>query len=172
MKLLSEYAGQRILFFQPSVWKRFHELKVNDELYGTFEEKGFFRSIKWNITIDGKKWETYRKGFWRRDVCIREVGYELPFAELNREGLRSKWTLNLPKGEKLSIIPHLFRGNCEIKNEMEECLVRIKPKAAFKDKAEVLIEKKSDIIDKYPWAVVLGYIVMMQLRHQAAHAAH
>ena len=171
MKLISEYAGQRIFFKQPSVWKRYYELKVNDEVMGSLQQKGFF-GMKWEITIDKTTWELYKKSFWRSSMEIRESGYEMPFAEVIRDGFRGKWLITLPKGERLKIVTHLFRSFSELRNEMEECLVRIKPKASFKDKAEVTIEKKSEIVDKYPWSVVLAYMIIMQLKHQAAHAAH
>jgi hypothetical protein len=47
----------------------------------------------------------------------------------------------------------------------------IKSKRTYKDKADVLIEKKSDIIDKYPWIVVLAHIVMIQIKRRASHSA-
>lgn len=171
MKLISEYAGQKIWFFQPSVWKRYHELKVNEEVIASMQEKGFF-GMKWDVSINGKNWEIYRKSCWRSAMSVREAGYEMPLAELTKEGFRNKWLLNLPQGERLRILPHLFKNFCEIKNEMEEQLIKIKPKAAFKDRAEVTVEKKSDVIDKYPWTVVLAYIIIVQLKHQAAHSAH
>jgi hypothetical protein len=171
MKLLSEYAGQRIFFEQPSFWKRYHELKVNDEVIATIEQKGYFVKTRWLVTIDGKTWEMYRKSRWRSSMCIRESGFEIPLAETLREGFRGRWLLKLPKGERLKILPHLFKYFCEIKNETGDRLIMIKSKRTYKDKADVLIEKKSDIIDKYPWIVVLAHIVMIQIKRRASHSA-
>ncbi|MCX6169645.1 MAG: hypothetical protein NTX65_09900 [Ignavibacteriales bacterium] len=170
MKQLSEYSGENIKFSQPSFFKRFHELRVNDELIGTLQQRGFF-GMRWEVFIQNKNWEIYRPSCWRTALEIRETGYEMPFASFKRDGLRSKGTLSLPKGEQIKIVPHLFKGFCEITNERDECLVKIKPKVAMGDKAEVVIEKKSETLDKYPWLIMLAYIITVEQRHQAAHSA-
>jgi hypothetical protein len=79
--------------------------------------------------------------------------------------------VTLPKGKTLKIEPHFFKGFCEIKNVHEECIARIKPKTALKDKAEVLIEKKSELLDQYPWIIILAYIIVIEQRQQASHSA-
>lgn len=171
MKLISEYIGERLWFIQPSIWKRIYELRVNEELIGTMQQRGVFLGIKWVVIIQNKTWEIYKPSFWRASLDIREAGYEMPFANFLRDGFRSKGTLNLPKGERIKLIPHLFKGYCEIKNEHDECIIKIKLKAALREKADVLIEKKSELIDKYPWIIMLAYIIAIEQKHQAAHSA-
>ena len=80
MKTISEYIGQRMWFIQPSVWKRFHELRTGEELLGTIQQKGFF-GMTWIVEIQNKSWEIYRPSCWRSLIQIRESGYEMPFAE-------------------------------------------------------------------------------------------
>jgi len=171
MKTISEYTGQKILFIQPSVWKRFHELRCGEELLGTIQQKGFF-GMRWEISIQNKNWEIYKQSCWRSALHIREAGYEMPMADFLRDGFRSKGTLKLPGGIRLKIAPHLFKGFCEITDEHEEQLVKIKLKRAFNDRAEVTIEKKSELIDKYPWIIILAYIVALEQKHQASRSAH
>ena len=171
MKAISEYFGLRIWFKQPSVFKRFHELRTGEELIGTLHQKGFF-GMSWEVSILNKNWEIYKPSFWRTVLEIREAGYEMPLANFQRDGFRSKGTLTLPKGESFTIAPHLFKGFCEITNEHGEIIVRIKLKTALGDKAEVLLEKRSETIDKYPWILMLAYIIAIEQKHQAAHAAH
>jgi hypothetical protein len=48
--------------------------------------------------------------------------------------------------------------------------VRIKSSASLKEKAEVHIEKRSEAVDKYPWIIILAYIIAVEQKHQAAHA--
>ncbi|MFA5804293.1 MAG: hypothetical protein WC879_06585 [Melioribacteraceae bacterium] len=168
--MISEYIGQRIWFKQPSVFKRFHELKAGEELIGTLQQKGFW-GMKWEVSIQNKNWEIYRPSCWRTVMEIREAGFEMPFASFQKDRFRSKGTLMLPKGERLKIAPHFFKGFCEIKNVHEECIARIKPKTSLKDKAEVMIEKKSELIDQYPWIIILAYIITIEQRHQAAHSS-
>ena len=170
MKLMSEYIGEKIWFIQPSIWKRIHELRVSEELIGTLQQTAYFLKIKWAVTIQNKTWEIYKPSFWRASLDIREVGYELPFANFIRDSFKSRGTLNLPKGERIKIAPHLFKGYCEIKTEQDECIVKIKLKAAIREKADVLIEKKSEMIDKYPWIIILAYIISLEQKHRAAHS--
>lgn len=172
MKLLSEYLGENILIAQMSVFKRNYEIRVNEELMGSIQQKGFF-GMMWKVEIQNKKWEIYKPSFWRSALAIRAAGYEMPIANYTRDGLRSRGTLALPMGKNFKIVPHLFRGFCEINNEQEICLVKIIPKKiSLKDKAEVVIVKKDDLLDKYPWIIILAYIITIEQRHQAAHSAH
>lgn len=169
MKMISEYIGQRIWFKQPSMFKRFHELKAGEELIGALQQKGFF-CMRWEVTIRDKNWEIYRPSCWRTVVEIRDAGYEMPFANFQKDRFRSKGALMLPKGERLKIAPHFLKGFCEITNEQGESIVRIKLKTALGDKAEVLFEKSSETIDKYPWILMLAYIIALEQKHQAAHS--
>jgi len=169
MKLISEYLGENIFIVQTSVFKRIYEIRVNDEVLGSIQQKGFFGML-WEVGIQDKKWEIYKPSYWKNALDIREAGYEMPIANYKRDGLRSRGTLALPLGKKLKIVPHLFKGLCEINNEQELCLAKIIPKKiSLKDKAVVLIEKKDDLLDKYPWIIILAYIITIEQRHQAAH---
>jgi hypothetical protein len=170
MKMISEYIGERLLFNQPSVFKRFHELRAKEELIGSLRQVGFF-GMRWEVSIQNKNWEIYKPSCWRSALDIRETGYEMPIANFVRDRFRSKGAVSLPKGEKLKIEPHFFKGFCEIKNVQEECIARIKPKTSLKDKAEVMIEKKSELFDQYPWIIILAYIITIEQRHQAAHSS-
>lgn len=169
MKTISEYIGQRIWFKQPSMFKRFHELRANEELIGTLQQRGFF-GMQWEVAIRDKKWEIFRPSCWRTVMEIREAGYEMPFASFQKDKFKSKGTLTLPRGESLKIAPHLFKGFCEIINERGESILKIKLKTAWGDKGEVLFEKSSDTIDKYPWILALAYIIALEQKHQAAHS--
>lgn len=170
MKPLSDYVGEKLLFIQPSAFKGLHELRVNDELLSTMQPRGFF-GRRWEVSIQNKNWEIYKPSFWKRVFDIREAGYEMPIANFVRDRFRSKGVVSLPKGEKLKIEPHHFKGFTEIKNIKEECIVRIKSKTSWKERAEVTIEKRSELIDRYPWVILLAYIIIIYQRHHASHLA-
>jgi len=169
MKLLSDYIGEKLLFFQPSAFKRIHELKANDEIIATMQQKGFF-GMRWETSVQNRNWEIYKPSIWKGVLEIREKGYEMPFASFSRERFKSRGTVSLPKGETLKIEPHLFKGYTEIKNIHDECIVHIKPKTSLKDKAEVTIQKRSELIDKYPWVILVAYVIILEQRQQAAHS--
>lgn len=169
MKTFSEYIGEEIKFIQPSMFKRFHELRAGEELIGTMQQKGFFGML-WQVSILGENWEIYKPSIWRTALEIRKAGYEMPTATFNRDGLRSRGTVSLPMGAKLKIVPHLFKKYCEITNDTDDALVRIRMKIAIGDKAEVAVEKKSEVVDKYPWVIMLAYIVALkQSRRVSRH---
>lgn len=170
MKPISEYAGEKLLFTQPSAFKRIHELRINDTLLATMQQKGFF-GMRWDVSIQNKNWEIYKPSIWRTIMEIREAGYEMPFASFTKERFKARGVVSLSKGEIIKIEPHLFKGFCEIKNAQDECLARIKPKTSLKDKAEVTIEKRSGLLDQYPWIIMMAYIITIEQRHQAAHTA-
>ena len=170
MKLMSEYLGENIFIAQTSVFKRNYEIRVKDEVVGAIQQMGFFGMV-WDISIHNKKWEIYKQSIWRSTLYVRETGYEMPIANFTTSRFKSSGTLFLPKGENLKIVPHLFKGFCEIKNEHEECLARIIPKRiSFKDKAEVVLEKRSELLDKYPWILIMAYIVIAEQRRRASHS--
>ncbi len=167
MKLFSEYIGKEIKFVQPSFFKRVHELRAGDELIRTLKQSGFF-GMTWQVSILNKDWEIYKPSFWKTAIEIREAGYEMPFATFKKDRLRSRGTLSLPVGENLKVVPHLFKKFCEITNDNDEVLVRIKMKIAIGDRAEVVIEKKHETIDKYPWVIMLAYIVAIEQSRRAS----
>jgi hypothetical protein len=171
MQTISEYMERKIWFYQPSFWKRLHELRTGDEVIGSIQQKGFF-GMTWNVEFNNKKWDINRPSFWKRTLSIREAGYELPFAEFVYQGFRSKGSIRLQKGELIKIAPHLFKSFCEATNESGEVLFRIKLKSAMRDKAEVVIEKKTELVDNNPWLLMLAYIIALEQKHQAAHSAH
>ena len=127
--------------------------------------------MRWEVSIQNKNWEIYKPSFWRNAFDIREAGHEMPIANFVRERFKSRGAVSLPKGETLKIEPHLFKGFCEIKNVREECIVRIKSKTSWKERAEVTIEKRSELIDRYPWVILLAYIIIIYQRHHASHLA-
>ncbi len=169
MKPFSDYMGEKLLFIQPSFFKGLHELRINDELLATIQSKGFF-GMRWEVSIQNKNWEIYNPSFWRTALDIREIGYELPIANFVSGRFRSKGVVSLPKGEILKIEPHHFKGFTEIKNVKEECIVRIKSKISLKEKDEAIIEKRSELIDRYPWVILLAYIIIIYQRHRASHS--
>lgn len=170
MKTISAYCGENLFFNQLSLLKNIHELRANDNLIGTLKLKGFLK-LNCEVSIQNQNWEIYRPSVWKSAIEIRPAGYELPVAYYIRKAFKSRGTVSLPKGEKLRILPHMFKGFTEITTERGERLVHIKSKTSLRDKAVVTIEKKSELIDKYPWVLILAYIITIEQRHQAVHAS-
>lgn len=168
MKTLSDYLGQPLQFIQPSFFKRVYELRANRELIATVRFPQIFSSL---AEVEGfsKKWEIYKPSIWKSDIEIRESGYELHFARFVKEGLRQRGKIELPKGEGVKLIFNLFKSTYELQNDSGVRLVLFKERIAIGDKADVFVEKKSELLDKFPWTVILAWYVALQSRHHAAH---
>lgn len=168
MKNISELTGQTLILYQPSIWKSHYELKYGDKVLGIIRSPKFFSS-RILFKMENREWEIYRPQFWKSEIAIRESGFQLPYATYNKDTLKLRGTLYLPRGARLKFIFKLFRGSYEIQDRFETTLVKCKDKVALKVKTEITIEKDSELINKYPWAIILIWYISYK-RRQAAHA--
>lgn len=169
MKSLSDLAGEVLFIHQPSLWKSFNELRYNKEVLGTIRSKSFFgRTIIFKM--GNNEWEIYQTSFWKSEIAIRQAGYELPYATFKREGFKLGGIVKMYKGEQLKLEYKLFKGGYSIQTVSGEHLVTFKEKISFKEKTQLLIEQKSELLDKYPWVIALAWHIRMQ-RKRAAHAS-
>lgn len=167
MKNLSELIGKRLIVVQPSVWKKNYELRNEDEVIGKFSFPKAF-SAKLSVEIESGKWEIYQPSFWNSLIAIKEAGKDLPFAKYKRYGFKSYGFLELPKGNRLKISFKVFRAGCEIQTLSGESLVAFKEMAGIKYKAGIFIKKRSELLDKYPWIIMLAWFLAYKRRHSAA----
>ena len=168
MKSLSELVGETLYFYQPSIWKSYYELKHGDNVLGTISFLKFFRT-RVMFKMENKSWEIYRPHFWKPEIAIRQTGYELPYATYHRERLKLRGTVKLYKGDQMLISYKLLRRGYSVQTIRGEDLVLFKDKPSLRKKTEIHIEQKSDLLDKYPWVIVLAWYISLQ-RKRAAHA--
>lgn len=169
MKKLSEYYGQKLEFNQPSVWKTYYELKAGDELIGIIKKVKKFSS-QLEVEISGKKWIFYRPSFWRSEIAVKESGYSLPYAKFKGNILKQHGTIELPKGERIKLVFKTFKKNYEIQNSSGEVLVKLVDKIKFRTTVEIYMEKRSELIDKYPWIILLAWYISAQKKSAAIAA--
>ncbi len=168
MKSLSELVGETLFIRQPSIWKRNYELLHGEEVLGTIRSKSFLgRSIIFKM--EKNEWEIYQPSFWKTEIAIRQVGYELPYATFKRERLKFGGIVKMYKGEQVKIEYKLFKKGYNIQTTSGELLVTFKDRVSFKEKTQLHIERKSDLLDKYPWVIALAWHIMLQ-RKRAARA--
>jgi hypothetical protein len=171
IKNLSQLAGQTINIVQPSIWKNHFELKVNDQTLGIVNSRGLFRSLLM-IKIFDKEWEIFRRSFWSSEISIKEKGKENPFASYNRKFFSFEGFVHLPKGKRVKIRLEAFRRKSGIYNMMGKCIVSLKDKISFKSVTtitEISIEESSEILDEYPWIIILAWhLTQMRRRSQRA----
>ena len=173
MKTISDYIGQTLKFVESAIIKQNCELKAGEEVIAKIRSPKFLSSL---MAVDGSlgKWEFYRPSFWKSAIAIRETGNELPIATFDRKIFSTKGTVHLPKGERLYIIFYAFKKYFEIQNSYGERIVLFTPKFSWGgEKTDIVIEKKSAVLDKYPWIIMLvWYLAAQRKRSHAAAAAH
>jgi hypothetical protein len=168
MKTLSDFFGKTLMFIQPSIWKRAFELRDGNEIIGTLTYPKFF-SVKADANIFATKWEFYEPKWWKNLIEIREAGRELPIASLKPSTFKKKEKLELPHGESVFVCSSFFRTTFEIQDRYEKRIVVFNNKIRMKLKIEIQIEKRSEILDKYPW--ILLFVVYIELNKKRQRSA-
>jgi hypothetical protein len=162
MKKLSDYLGEELSISRISVFKREFEFRSSNELIAKMYFPKFFSL---SAIVDGfdEKLEIKATSFWRSDLGIFKSGYEMPFAKYTSTSFwKTKGVLELPKGEQLNIKFGTFKRSCEIYSSSEELLVLFQNKFSFKDKNIITIEQRSDVIDQYPWVIMVAWYKILQ----------
>ncbi|MFA6540028.1 MAG: hypothetical protein WCT99_00355 [Bacteroidota bacterium] len=167
MKKLSDLIGNDITIIQPSVFKRIHEFWMNGERYATMKFPRLFSSQA-NVQLSDQQWEFYRPSIWRSDVEVRQQGYQLPIAKYAGRKWKQGGTIELPRGDRLIHQEKIWTNANMIAAESGTPLVSFQRKGFFGTAVLVTLHEKSDILDKYPWVIMLVWYVLLQQRRDAA----
>ena len=168
MKNLSSYYGKQLVFTQPSVWKSYYELKSDSEILGTVKNVKKF-GFRLEVSIFNNKWIFYRPSFWRSEIAIRQSGYTLPYAKYKGGKFKQHGMVELPKGGRIKIVLKPFKKDYEIQDSSGRVLIKLADKVRFRTTVEISVMKRFELIDKYPWIVILAwYISAMRKRAAAA----
>jgi len=167
MRTISDYIGNELLIFQKSIWKREFELRSKDEVIAKMYYPKFFSDLT-ELTMQNETYEFYRPRFFSRDVDIRKKGYQNPFAHFKNNFWAGKGVLELPRGVKLNIKIGFLRKQAEIFLGESDLLLSILSRFSINERCEVVIEKRSEIIDEFPWIIMLGfYLSQLRKRNSA-----
>jgi hypothetical protein len=170
MKKLSNYIGSEFKIFQKSIWKREFELRSGDEIIAQMIYPRFFSHMA-ELTIQNESYEFYRSKFFTRNVDVRKKDYQNPFAYYKSNLFMRSGKLELPKGTNLNIKFGLFRKQAEVYLGENDLLISILNKFSFKERSKVVIEKRSEIIDEYPWILMfVFYLVQLRKRRSGARS--
>jgi len=168
MKTLSDYFGRTLLLVQPSIMKRLFELRDGNEIIGTLTYPKFF-SVAGQANILDTKWEFYEPNWWKQLIQIRETGKELPIASYKPPAFKRKGKLDLPHGDSVFLVPSFFRSTLEILDKYDARLVLLKRKMNIKTTYEIQFEKRSEVLDKHPWILLLiVYVEINKSRRRSA----
>ena len=166
MKRISDYLGEELKIFQKSIWRREFELRIGVELIARLFYPKLFSDLT-ELTIWEDAYEFYRPKFFSRDVDIRKKGYQNPIAQFKNNFWGSKGVLELPRGTRLNMKFGFFRKQAEIYLGENELLVSILNKFSIKERGEVVIEKQSEIIDEFPWIIMLGFYLARLMKRNS-----
>lgn len=166
MKTLSDYFGVDLKVIQPSFFKGVFEMRSGRELVAIMSHPKFFSR---HALVEGDltgSWEFYFPKFFSLNVAIRQLGYEIPIAEYHNRFISNKEFIYLPNRQKLILKSFLLKTKKIIQTEAEENLVEIIFKHSIKLKADIIINKKSELLDKYPWLILLVIYIENQRRQR------
>jgi len=170
MLKLSDYIGQSLHITQRSIWKRALELHSDKDKIAELVYPSFF-SERAECKINNEIFEFKRPHIFSNDIEIRKTGYQLPIATMHTNFLASKGVVDLPRGIKINMKLSLFSNNTKIfvgENDLMATLIR---KISVKEKFEVLLEKRSEIIDEHPWLILLA-VYFLRWKRQKTGVLH
>jgi hypothetical protein len=164
---LSRFSGQILKITQPSIWKKNYEIKYNDELLGKITPENIL-GTRILISIFENEWEIYKPGFWKSEIAVREKGKENPFATYNKKFFAREGTVFLPMGQRLKIKFGLTKRKYGVYTTSGICLASIKDEISLRASSLVYIENSSEMLDKYPWAIILAWYLTRKRKQAAA----
>jgi hypothetical protein len=170
MLKLSDYIGQSLHITRRSIWKRALELHSDKDRIAELIYPSFF-SERAECKINNEIFEFKRPHIFSNDVEIRKTGYQLPIATMHTNFFASKGVVDLPRGIKINMKLSLFSNNTKIfvgENDLMATLIR---KISVKEKFEVLLEKRSEIIDEHPWLILLA-VYFLRWKRQKTGVLH
>jgi len=168
MKTLSDYFGKTLMLIQLSIWKRTFELRDGNEIIGTLTYPKFF-SVKADANIFDTKWEFYEPKWWKNLIEVREPGKSLPLASYKPALIKNREKLELPNGESLNLRSNLFSTTLEILDKYDARLISLKRKMNIKITYEIQMEKRSEVLDRNPWILLL--IIYVELNKNRGSSA-
>lgn len=167
MNLLSKYIGEDLILIQPSFFKREYEFRSSTELLAKMYFPKFFSLT---AVMEGfeDKYEIIKPSFWRSEIAIRKLGYDLSFASLTTNFFRTKGSIDFQNGKKLNLKFGAFKKSCQVFSEMEELLLIFQNKLSIKEKNVVTIQKTSLLIDENPWVIMMIWYLIVENRKNDA----
>ena len=167
MKMLSEFIGQNIEIVTPSCFKSEFNLEAGGSTICTLKSINFWNTRQ-EISGFGKSWEIYSESVWKGRTEIKEKNKELPLAHYEGGGLKHSGTFFLPQGERVNLVFNLWKSFYELQNERGEVLAHLANKSFFSSTIVITINRKSEVLDKYPFLLLFAFNIAQQRKHAAA----
>jgi hypothetical protein len=170
MKTLSQYKHEQLQLVQPSIWKREYQLRTKDSVLFTMTHPKFFST---NATVEGfgETWEFIKPSIWKSNLEIKKKDNQLPFAKFISEKWGRGGTFELPNGERIEYVYKVWKSINELYSQQKLKLVSFNRVSIWKTALNVTIEHESELIEKYPWIIMVVYYNMLERRQHSNGAA-
>jgi hypothetical protein len=167
---MSDYINAKLEIVPKSFFKSEYELQANGECILSLKSTTFWGTL-YEINGLGNCWELYKPSIWKSKLELREKGKEMPVSYYEQTGWKSRGTVYLPRGEKLNLIFNIWKSSYEFQDDSNKSVVLFKNKSFFSSTIEITLIQKTELIEKYPYALFLAFYVALQRQHHAAAAA-
>ena len=167
MKNISDYIGQELEIVNKHIFKSFFELKADGVPILSLRSTDFWGNHH-EIAGFEKVWKLSKPSVWRSTIEVRENNSSAVIATFESSAFGKTNTITLPRGEKLNIAINTWSSSYEIQNELGTRLVFFKNKKWYSSPISVTIDKKTEVLDKYPFILLLVFFTVLQRQHQAA----
>ncbi len=164
---LSNFIGEELILIQPSFRKREYELRKGDEVLAKMYFPKLFSTTA-IIELLEEKYEIIRPSIWKKEIAIKKFGYDLTFASASTNFFLTKGLIDLQNGFIINLKFGKFKKCCQVLDDSNELLILFRNKISFKEKKIVTVEKKSELIDKNPWIVMIVWYLILQSRRNGA----
>lgn len=170
MYQLSNLVGETLTFNQPSLMKREFELVSSKGVLATVIFPKLFST---RVVLKGfdDKWEIKSLSIWQKEFGIFKYGYQLPFAKYVSNFWKTKGTIELPRGTRLNCKTGQFKKPFDVYSSKGKLLLSYSNKFVLKGRTTVTLNERSEIIDNYPWIIMLGWYIILMNRRGRARAA-
>ena len=167
---LSNFVGEILTFNQPSRLKREFELVSSKGVLATMV---FPKLLSTRVILEGfeSKWEIKQLNIWGREFGVFKFGYHLPLAKYVSNFWRTKGSIELPKGARLNCKVGHLKNPFDVFSSKGKLLLSYSNKFSVRSRTVVIINEGAEIIDNYPWIILLGWHIILINRRGRAHAA-
>lgn len=169
MKRLSDLIGCNLKIVQTNVWQREYKFIAENDLIGEMKYPRLFSDTV-VCQIEKEVWEFSRPNIFSDKILIRKQGYELPIATLESNFFATKAEVKLPRGRKVLIKTGFLKKQVEIYLNENDLLAKLYNKFSFKGSSDIMIEKRSEVLDENPWIILLAFYYA-QLRRKNSGVA-
>ena len=170
MQKISDVAGDKLKWSQPSALGRHYELRRSGDLIARLQFRSRLGALATAESGDGS-WTFKREGFWKHKATVRSSGSEVDVATFLDNTWKSGGTLEFPDGRRFPATTNLWSTNFAFESNAGETLVRYHYSGVFRLSAEVEIRQPAKAMAELPILVLFGWYLAVMLHMNSAVAA-